>query len=112
MNALAFPASSLAALAPSSAPSLTNDFLPYSTFEPSAADWAEWNAAMEARDYETESVSASDFERDRDRLPYSPYDPSDEDEYDESDDDGLIDAEADALTYRDAGMGTDEDYGD
>ena len=39
------------------------------------------------------------------------YDPDDGfmDEWD--DDDGLTDVEADAMTLRDAGWGTDEDYG-
>lgn len=32
-------------------------------------------------------------------------------DYPEADEDGLSDAEADAMTLRDAGMGTDEDYG-
>lgn len=30
--------------------------------------------------------------------------------YDEADEDGLTDVEADAMTLRDAGWGTDEDY--
>lgn len=89
----------------------SNDFLPFSVYEPSADDLAEWNLAMEARDAEVES--SSDFERDRDQLPYSPYDPADEgeDEYPEDDEDGYTDAEADSQTLRDAGMGMDEDYG-
>lgn len=38
--------------------------------------------------------------------------PEDEDiEPDCGDDDGLTDAEADAMTFASAGMGTDEDYG-
>tara|TARA_B100000614_G_C14562911_1_gene497828 strand:+ start:4271 stop:4471 length:201 start_codon:yes stop_codon:yes gene_type:complete len=31
--------------------------------------------------------------------------------YDGADEDGLTDVEADAMTLRDCGMGTDEDYG-
>lgn len=44
---------------------------------------------------------------------YDPdFDPDDFDEPDEwDDDDGLTDVEADAMTLRDAGWGTDEDYG-
>lgn len=72
-------------LSPSSSIS-SNDFLPYSVYEPSTTDLSEWNLAMEARDAEAES--SSDFERDRDQLPYSPYDPADEDEYPEDDEDG------------------------
>lgn len=89
---------------------LSNDFLPFSVYEPSADDFMEWNFDGSS---DAEAESSSDFERDRDQLPYSPYDPADEgeDEYPEDDEDGYTDAEADSQTLRDAGMGMDEDYG-
>jgi len=56
---------------------------------PTPEDWQEFAAAMDARDAEEEIEVEEDW----------------------TDDDGYTDLEADAMTLRDAGYDTDEDYG-